>query len=238
MKRTSYLAFSLALLFTVASARASDNAAGLWKWTFATQNGESFETTLKLKQDGDKITGTLNNRYGESPITDATLKDGKIAFQIKRDNDGQSFTIKYTGKLQGDKIIGKTEFQRDGQTRERDWEARREGAKPAANTPNVAGAWDTALIISDDNRIESSLKLKQDAGKLNGVMIRNDVETQIQEGKINGDEITFKTTRDREGRTVTAKYKGKISGDTIKGKVESDWSGDWQTLDWEAKRAK
>ena len=28
------------------------------------------------------------------------------------------------------------------------------------------------------------------------------------------------------------------TGDTIKGKVESDWSGDWQTLDWEGTRGK
>ena len=42
----------------------------------------------------------------------------------------------------------------------------------------------------------------------------------------------------RDGRTVTSKYKLKLTGDALKGKVESDWSGDWQTLDWEATRAK
>jgi len=76
----------------------------------------------------------------------------------------------------------------------------------------------------------------QDGDTLTGVTIRNENETQILEGKIAGDEITFKVIRDRDGRKVTAKYKGKITGDTVKGKVESDWSGDWQTLDWEGTR--
>ena len=60
----------------------------------------------------------------------------------------------------------------------------------------------------------------------------------VNRRKIAGDEITFKVIRDRDGRKVTAKYKGKITGDTVKGKVESDWSGDWQTLDWEGTRGK
>ncbi|HXI50168.1 MAG TPA: hypothetical protein VNH84_01630, partial [Candidatus Saccharimonadales bacterium] len=59
-----------------------------------------------------------------------------------------------------------------------------------------------------------------------------------QDGKIAGDEITFKVIRDRDGRKVTAKYQGKITGDAVKGKVESDWSGDWQALDWEGTRGK
>ena len=83
-----------------------------------------------------------------------------------------------------------------------------------------------------------TITLKADGDKLTGATVRNENETQIQDGKIAGDEITFTVVRDRDGRKVTAKYKGKITGDTVKGKVESDWSGDWQTLDWEGTRGK
>ena len=34
-------------------------------------------------------------------------------------------TTKYTGKVSGDTIKGKTERERDGQTQSRDWEAKR-----------------------------------------------------------------------------------------------------------------
>jgi len=108
----------------------------------------------------------------------------------------------------------------------------------ATLTSTVTGNWNTALILPDGNRIEGTLKLKQDGEKLTGAAVRNENETPIQDGKVAGDEITFNVVRDRDGRKVTAKYHGKITGDTVKGKVESDWSGDWQTLEWEGTRGK
>jgi len=207
------------------------NAAGIWKWSLAGQNGE---TILKLKQDGEKLTGSYTNQFGKAEITDGSLKDGDITFKVKRELNGQAFLIKYSGKLSGDKITGKCEFDVNGQTRALEWEAKRDTAKAAA----ASGNWNTALILGDGNRIEGTLKLKQDGDKLTGTTVRNENETEIQDGKIAGDEITFKVIRDRDGRKVTAKYKGKITGDTVKGKVESDWSGDWQTLDWEGTRGK
>ena len=221
-----------ALALTVFTAFGGDtNATGIWKWSLAGQNGE---TILKLKQGGEKLTGTYTNQFGNAEITDGSLKDGDITFKVKREFNGQPFLIKYSGKLSGDKITGKCEFEVNGETRSLKWEAKRDTAKATA----ASGNWNTVLILGDGNRIEGTLKLKQDADQLTGAMVRNENETQIQDGKMDGDEITFKVIRDRDGRKVTAKYKGKISGDTIKGKVESDWSGDWQTLDWEAARGK
>ena len=110
------------------------------------------------------------------------------------------------------------------------------GSQRDTSKAAASGNWNTTLILGDGNRIEGTLKLKQDGDKLTGAAVRNENESQIQDGKIAGDEITFKVIRDRDGRKVTAKYKGKITGDTVKGKVESDWSGDWQTLDWEGTR--
>ncbi len=218
-------------LAAVATFAGDTNAAGTWKWSLAGQNGD---TILKLKQDGDKLTGNYTNSFGAAEITDGSIKDGDITFRVKREFNGQAFLIKYSGNLTGDTITGKCEFAVNGTTRALEWKAKRETAKAAG----ASGNWNTALILGDGNRIEGTLKLKQDGDKLTGATVRNQNETQIQDGKIADDEITFKVIRDRDGRKVTAKYKGKMTGDTIKGKVESDWSGDWQTLDWEGTRAK
>lgn len=206
------------------------NAAGIWKWSLSQQTGE---TILTLKQDGEKLSGSYTNQFGKAEIMEGTLKESDLSFKVKRDFNGQEFVIKYSGKLAGDKITGKAEFDINGETRALDWEAKREIAKAAAT-----GNWNTALILGDGNRIEGMLKLKQEGEKLTGATVRNENETPIQDGKVSGDEIAFTVVREREGRKVTAKYKGKITGDTIKGKVESDWSGDWQTLDWEGTRGK
>jgi hypothetical protein len=229
--KISLLIFATVALAAFTTFGGDTNAAGVWKWSLTGQVGE---TILKLKHDGEKLTGTYTNQFGKAEISDGSLKDRNITFKVKREFNGQPFIIKYAGKLSGDKITGKCEFDVNGETRSLEWEAKRDAAQAAAATGN----WNTALILGDGNRIEGTLKLKQDGDKLTGAAVRNENETQIQDGKIAGDEITFKVIRDRDGRKVTAKYKGKITGDTVKGKVESDWSGDWQTLEWEGTRGK
>lgn len=233
MKHSIVSCFALASVLAFTSFAADTGAAGTWKWSLAGQTGD---TILTLKQDGEKLTGNYTNQFGAAEITDGALKDGNVSFKVKREFNGQPFVVKYSGKLAGDKITGKAEFDANGEARALDWEAKREAAKSGAVA--ASGNWNTALIIGDGNRIEGSLKLKQDGDKLTGAAVRNETETPIEDGKISGDEISFKVVRERDGRKVTAKYKGKITGDTVKGKVESDWSGDWQTLDWEGTRAK
>jgi hypothetical protein len=226
-----FMSVFAALALAAVTTWGADTGAGIWKWSLPGQNGD---TILRLQQDGEKLTGSYTNQFGKAEITDGSLKDGDITFKVKRELNGQAFLIKYSGKLSGDKITGKCEFDVNGETRALKWEAKRDTAKAAA----ASGNWNTALILGDGNRIEGTLKLKQDGDKLTGATVRNENETQIQDGTISGDEITFTVVRDRDGRKVTAKYKGKITGDTVKGKVESDWSGDWQTLDWEGARGK
>jgi hypothetical protein len=92
---------------------------GTWKWTSGNNNRES---TLKLKLDGDKLTGTIKMRNNDVNIEDATFKDGEISFSVTRDNNGTKTVIKYKGKLTGDTIKGKISVEgRD----DRDWEAKR-----------------------------------------------------------------------------------------------------------------
>jgi hypothetical protein len=230
MKR--FIQFIAALtLTTLTTFGAETNAAGVWKWSLAQQTGETIAT---FKQEGDKLTGSYTNQFGKADITDGAVKDGTVSFKVKRDFNGQEFIIKYSGKLAGDKITGKAEFDVQGESRGLDWEAKRDVVKAASATGN----WTTAIILNDGNRIDSALKLKQDGDKLTGATTRNETETPIMDGKVVGDDISFNVIRERDGRKVTAKFKGKITGDTVKGKMESDWSGDWQTLDWEGTRAK
>ena len=66
------------------------------------------------------------------------------------------------------------------------------------------------------------------------------METEISDGKIKGEDVSFSVTREFNGNSFTIKYNGKLSGDSIKGKVERPGrnGGDPTTNDWEAKREK
>jgi len=128
MRRLAVAALAMmtfALLAGMAQAQDKPNLTGTWKWT-VTFGDQTREQTLNLKLEGDKLTGTMLGRDNqEIPIEDATFKDGTVSFKVTRERDGQKFTIKYQGKVSGDTIKGTSEFERDGQTQSRDWEAKR-----------------------------------------------------------------------------------------------------------------
>jgi len=125
--------WAVCLIFAIGVlAKAEDKKAdpsGTWKWSFTGQGGQTRETTLKLKLDGEKLTGTVSGRGGETAIAEAKVKGEEISFQVTREFNGNKVTTKYNGKISGDSIKGKMEFERDGQAQSRDWEAKREAEK-------------------------------------------------------------------------------------------------------------
>jgi uncharacterized protein (DUF2147 family) len=120
------MATVICALAVAGMARAEDkpNPTGAWKYT-AEVNGQSIDVTIKLKLDGDKLTGTVTVLDMESKIEDSKYKDGEVSFKVNREMNGNKFTIKYNGKIMGDTFKGKRELERDGQTNTRDFEAKR-----------------------------------------------------------------------------------------------------------------
>ena len=108
---------------------------GTWTWSQPGRNGgPDRKSTLKLKVEGDKVTGTLTapGRGGQSSdveISEGKLKGDEISFAVTREVQGNKFTAKYNGKISGDSIKGKMAFERNGETQSRDWEAKRETEK-------------------------------------------------------------------------------------------------------------
>jgi hypothetical protein len=100
------------VLGSVTLAQAQDQKSevtGTWKWSQEGPGGQ-MEMVLKLKQDGEKLTGTISGFQGEeSPIEDGTVKDGTISFKITRDFGGRAFVTTYTCKVSGGILKGKSE---------------------------------------------------------------------------------------------------------------------------------
>jgi hypothetical protein len=120
-----YAAALVVAFVFVGSVQASDPT-GTWKWSVGGGGGgQTREMTLKLKLEGDKLTGTMVRGDMETAIEDASFKDGTVSFAISIERQGQKRTTKYSGKLDGDTIKGKATSMRDGQEQARDWEAKR-----------------------------------------------------------------------------------------------------------------
>jgi hypothetical protein len=127
MRQLTVAALVLGFVGLAGLAKAEDkaNPTGTWKWT-VNFGGEDRELAVKLKADGEKLTGHYVSPNGtETAIEDGKFKDGEVSFKVTRERDGNKFIIKFKGKVSGDTIKGTSEFDRDGETRSRDWEAKR-----------------------------------------------------------------------------------------------------------------
>jgi len=128
---------ALTLAFTASAADKKSDVTGTWKSSFTNQqNGQVRESTFKLKAEGEKLTGTVSGRNNDTAIEEGKITGDEVSFQVTREFNGNKMVIKYSGKLSGDTITGKSETERDGQPQKRDWVAKREAeAKEPAKEP-------------------------------------------------------------------------------------------------------
>jgi hypothetical protein len=102
---------------------------GTWKWSVEF-GGQKREQTLKLKLDGDKLTGAMVGRNNmETAIEDAKYKDGEVSFTVTRERMGNKIVSKYKGKVEGDTLKMTSETEVGGETRKQEIEAKREKDK-------------------------------------------------------------------------------------------------------------
>ena len=118
----------LALGFTASAEEKKTDLTGTWKSSYTNQDGQVRESTIKLKAEGDQLTGTVSGQNNDATIEQGKIKGDEISFQVTREINGNKVVIKYSGKVSGDTIKGKSESQRDGQPQTRDWVAKKEAA--------------------------------------------------------------------------------------------------------------
>jgi opacity protein-like surface antigen len=103
-------------------------------------------------------------------------------------------------------------------------------AYAADATGKWAAEFDTAIGVQ-----KYTYDLKVDGSKLTGKAISQFGETDIREGKVNGDEIWFVEMLKFEGQDLRIEYSGKVSGDQIKFTRKV---GEFATEEFVAKRVK
>lgn len=116
---------------TVAQDKKNDPT-GLWKLT--SMFGEKkVESTLKLKLEGDKLTGTISQMFGgkanDTKIEDGKFKDSEVTFSVTREVKDMKFTSKYKGKVDGDSMKGTIEAKFGEKEFKQEFEAKREKEK-------------------------------------------------------------------------------------------------------------
>ena len=94
---------------------------------------------------------------------------------------------------------------------------------------DISGRWEGS-VNGPNGDFQLTFNFKVDGAKLTGAVETPNGNTPLEEGKVEGDHISFKTHfEDSE-----VKHTGTVSGDTIQLKVEGPWGESEMTL----KRAK
>jgi hypothetical protein len=88
----AFLAACLVLSVFAIAAHAAD-LSGTWKWTSATKSGPAEITAVLVLKDG-ALTGTVTGRQGPAEISEASVKDGVVAFSVVRGTPAQKVVFK------------------------------------------------------------------------------------------------------------------------------------------------
>lgn len=224
------------------SAQAAD-VAGKWVGEFESQVGHQ-KYTFKFETAGDKLKAEAEAEADQGKrhvdFIDVKLSGDTLTFaEMRQIPDNDPIRIDYEGKVSADKI----EFKRKvGDFGSQEFAAKRDGAAPAATTAatadvkDISGVWhaefDTQIGMQ---KYDYDLKVADGkvTGKANAEVNGEKRETELTEGKLSGDTISFVEPLKFGDNDIRIEYTGKFKGEEISFHRKV---GDFATEDFVAKR--
>jgi len=102
MKKFIFAFAAIAMLALSSSYANAADLNGKWQGDMKTPNGDNLEINFNFHVDGEKLTGTVTNTYGEEQITEGAVKGDSISFVILA--GGGQFKITYKGTAAGEDL--------------------------------------------------------------------------------------------------------------------------------------
>ena len=93
---------------------------------------------------------------------------------------------------------------------------------------DAAGTWKGSFDFNG-TPVALTFNLKTDGASVSGTVDGPTGASEIKDGKVDGDSITFSSTTEYQGSSIKVVYKGKIAGDQISftmGTEDGSWSID------------
>jgi hypothetical protein len=89
-----------------------------------------------------------------------------------------------------------------------------------AAAAGMSGLWRASQTMPDGSRHESTIELREDAGKLVGTISSKRGKVEISEGSASGGRIAFTVVRRGNGDELHVEFAGTVEGDTMKLKMQ------------------
>jgi hypothetical protein len=111
MLRAAVLCLTCVALLSAAPA-APANVAGQWQFTVELSMGTG-RPLVTFKQDGEKITGTYEGRYGKSAL-EGTVKENHVEFTVTVVAEGTTVSGLFAGDYEKDQMSGTVQYEGAG----------------------------------------------------------------------------------------------------------------------------
>ena len=210
------------------TAGAAGVISGTWDVVSATPNGD-LALTLDLKQDGDKLDGTIAGPMGTMPIQAASFKENKLQFDIEIAGG----VYRLEGLRNNNKIEGK--WYPVGGGEGGTWSATRRAAAaaPAAAVPSeaasaIVGTWNS-VASSSAGDLPLQVIIKKSGDALSGQIVTQDVSLPLQKLTFLADNLSFEVEyMGAVYRIVATLANGKLTGkwSAVDGSDNGPWTAD------------
>jgi len=117
------LTAAMGLMLCLAGRASAADVTGTWVWT-STHDNTTTTIAIRLRQNGEKLTGTWAQKTTDELDIEGTVKDDIVSFTFLRPSP--KYKMKYSGTITGDVIKGRTEIDIDGKTGFVPWQATRQ----------------------------------------------------------------------------------------------------------------
>ena len=98
------LILSICILLTLLTTAWAADVDGKWTAQVPGRQGNTQEVTFNFKAEGDKLTGTMSGRQGDTAISDGKITGNDLSFNVVREFNGNSIKLVFKGVLAGDEI--------------------------------------------------------------------------------------------------------------------------------------
>src|SRR5260221_7302379 len=197
------------------------DVAGTWDATVTTAQGQTIQSQLKLKKDGEKIVGTISSQMGETPV-EAQVKGKALTIWFNYQGQNGPMAVEMAGTVEGDTVKGTLAV---AGTPGGDWTATRandpnakdppkEPAKdqPAAAKTDLTGTWNVSVELPSMTATPT-LVLKQDGEKLTGDYVSAQYGKFAITGTTKGADVSLWFAMNVEGTALNVTFAGTVGKD-------------------------
>lgn len=197
--------FLMVITLLAAAPAYGQDASGTWQLSVTTEQRGRQTTSMALKRDGDKLSGTVAGPRDSILSVAGTQSGADVSLSFTVPTDDGPIAVSMEGRQDGDSMTG---MLKAGTDLAGSWTATRNGAATAGTTVDLTGTW-ALQVETETGARTATAAITQDGGTLTG-----QYESQLGEapltGHIKGNAFSFQVTLPIDGTPMAIRYSGSV----------------------------